>query len=207
MYNTLVENIELTIDNVHTWIKIKDDCAFEDIAKGWRDFFKDKYMEHVRKKDIVIQAGGYCGVFPRLFSDIFKLVYTFEPDPLNFYCLVQNCQKDNIIKAQGALGNNRSSVSLYRTHTYNKGMNVVREEINSFIPSYRIDDLNLSTCDLIQLDVEGYEYNILMGAQNTIKQYKPVITVEDTNHIIEKYLHDLGYQKKTTILRDTIFAI
>ena len=38
----------------------------------------------------VIQAGGHCGVYPLLYSDIFQKVFTFEPDAVNFMHLVMN---------------------------------------------------------------------------------------------------------------------
>jgi hypothetical protein len=42
-----------------------------------------------------------------------------------------------------------------------------------------IDSLSLPNCDLIYLDIEGYEMLALFGAANTISNYFPVIAVED----------------------------
>jgi hypothetical protein len=42
----------------------------------------------------------------------------------------------------------------------------------------RIDDLELPGCDFLQLDIEGYEYNALMGATETIAKYRPLIMYE-----------------------------
>ena len=47
------------------------------------------------------------------------------------------------------------------------------------IPVMRIDDLGLTACDLICLDVEGYELMALAGAIDTIRRYRPVVMVED----------------------------
>jgi hypothetical protein len=41
------------------------------------------------------------------------------------------------------------------------------------IPTFRIDDLELDRCDLIQLDTEGYEYEVLKGALKTINKFAP----------------------------------
>lgn len=203
-YFDLVEDYEA---HDIVWKRIKGDHAFALVLDGWFDYFKSEYMKYVKNTDVVIQAGGFCGIHPRLFSDIFNIVYTFEPDPLNFFCLTLNCQKDNIVKTQGALGKTHEMISVVRTCDTNKGMNVVLATDDAAIPTHVIDDFNLRSCDLIQLDVEGYEYNILQGAENTIKKFKPVITVEDTNQNIEKYLSQYGYEKKVTIHRDSVFAI
>jgi len=45
-----------------------------------------------------------------------------------------------------------------------------------------IDDLGLDACDLIQLDVEGFEAKVLQGASQTITRCRPVIMVEDRGH-------------------------
>lgn len=185
-----------------TWIKIIEDTAFESVLDG---FDMNVYNPHLKSKEVVIQAGGYCGIFPNYFSDEFRLVYTFEPDPLNFFCLTLNCQKENVIKAQAALGENHELVKVHRKLNSNRGMNTV--EPNEYgVPTYRIDDLNLPACDFICLDVEGYEYNVLRGGYKTIYKYRPLISVEDTNSKIEHILFAIGYSKCGEIHRDTIYS-
>jgi hypothetical protein len=66
-----------------------------------------------------------------------------------------------------------------------------------------IDDLNLECCDLIHLDIEGYELHALMGARNTIEKHQPLIVLEyyepwakryNTSLIeIESFLSNCGY--------------
>jgi len=205
-YSQQTEMIECDVDGVSQWMKIIDDSAFIDIIEGWKISVKETYLKHIVKKDVVIQAGGYCGIFPRLLSQIFDTVYTFEPDPLNFFCLTNNCQESNIIKAQGALGDSNELITpIIRVNT-NRGMNVVLHDIASKIPTYRIDDFALKSCDFIQLDTEGHEYKILKGAIKTIDKFRPVISVEDTNNSIENLLKDFGYSKRDKTFRDTIYA-
>lgn len=188
----------------YTWTKITQDQAFRDIVEGFMEM-KERYYEPVKKFDVVVQAGGYCGVFARILSDKFGAVYTFEPEPMNFYCLVQNCQVDNVIKAQAALGKEHGLITVCCQLPNNRGMNYVRFQENSAIPSYRIDDLALKDCDLIVLDTEGFEYNILQGAEKTIDKFRPVISVEDTNSHIENFLRNFDYEVCNTAYRDTIY--
>lgn len=187
--------------------KIKDDDAFFDIIEGWYLQGRTAFTSHLKGTDVVIQAGGYCGVFPRLFSSIFKTVYTFEPDPLNFHCLVANNPFENVIKIQGALGEIHEMVSMVHRCPTNRGMHVVEAKASSTIPTFAIDDLELPACDLIQLDLEGYEIKALVGATWTIDQFKPVISVEDTNPDIEKFLSQWNYKAVATAFRDTVYAV
>jgi FkbM family methyltransferase len=41
-----------------------------------------------------------------------------------------------------------------------------------------LDSYNFSKVDLIKIDVEGHEYSVLIGAQNTIKNSKPALIIE-----------------------------
>lgn len=57
----------------------------------------------------------------------------------------------------------------------------------------RIDDLNLKSCRLIKIDVEGGEVGVLNGGRQTINQFRPVLfvennTVEGSAPIIETIL-------------------
>ncbi len=48
----------------------------------------------------------------------------------------------------------------------------------------RIDDLKLTRCNLIKVDVEGMEVDVLAGAAATIERFRPVLFVE--NNTIER---------------------
>lgn len=160
-------------------------------------------MKYVRSTDVVIQAGGHCGVWPHWLSKRFDCVYTFEPDYRNFQCLVANTG-DNVFPARGILGNRNNTVGL-RVSEKNIGGHKVRGEGN--IPCYQIDHLNLSP-DLVVLDVEGCELETLRGAENTLKSNRPVIMLEDRDHgeSPHDYLVSLGYEFKEKVKHDKIYA-
>jgi FkbM family methyltransferase len=75
-------------------------------------------------------------------------------------------------------------------------------------------DKNISV-DFIKIDTEGWEYNILKGAKNTIKQYKPIIQLEwneinmkqcnvDPNEFNDYLTRTLEY-KKLKIINEELF--
>lgn len=137
----------------------------------------------------MVQAGGNCGLILSKFVEHFSIIYTFEPDPINFYCLNQNVTSQNVIKMQACLGNINRPVSTQqlirpeRLHDIG-GVHIVGE---GYTPTILIDNLNLTGCDLIQLDVEGYELNALLGAIETIKKYKPVLCIEFCEKWLNRY--------------------
>jgi FkbM family methyltransferase len=172
----------------------------------------EKVKPFLKNNKVVVQAGGNCGMQVVKFAEFFETVYTFEPDPVNFYCLVNNLPYDNVVKFQCCLGNSHKMIS----------MNPLKDEIGGFfvnetkgnIPTLKVDDLNLSECAFIQLDVEGYQLFALQGAINTIKKFKPVISIEldwverynFTHRDIKSFLINLGYEKVDSYTSDHIYV-
>ena len=55
---------------------------------------------------------------------------------------------------------------------------------------------NISKIDFIKCDVEGFEFNVLLGAEKTLLKYKPLIFVEvfaNNKDKVFEYLNNLGY--------------
>jgi FkbM family methyltransferase len=147
-------------------------------------------IPHVKEKNIMVQAGGNCGLLLSTFVSHFKTIYTFEPDPVNFYCLNQNVTSPNVIKMQGCLGNDTTPVNVQHLDRINRLHDIGGVHISGsgLTPVFKIDDLNLPGCDLIQLDIEGYELEAILGAMKTIEKYKPVLCVE----FMDRWLHRYG---------------
>lgn len=175
-------------------------------------------LSHVpdNRKALAIQAGGNLGFFPWKFSSRFDVVLTFEPEPLNFYCLSHNVQEDNVVKIQACLGSEHKWVNIRNPDNSHVGLCEVDRDntANGNIPTLTIDSLMVPACDLIQLDLEGYEYFALLGAEDTIKKYRPVIVLEMTGHetkygveagLIDKTLANWGYRRVAQCYLDVVY--
>ena len=170
-----------------------------------------KVLKYVEDFGVCVQAGGNVGIWPKVLSRHFDTVFTFEPDPENYACLLKNIKEQNVIPFNVALSDKHENIHVRspdKFHTYNCGAYQVFE---GGMPSMRIDDLELASCGLIYLDVEGYELRVLGGAAETIKKFKPIIVFEDKklpNNYgkevgdIEKWLE--GYKVAERIHRDVI---
>jgi len=205
---------EDNIDGLSHWLwPASDSGAWDGPSMEWVRTHRDGYLKHCKKFDVVVQAGGNCGLYPALLSNHFGRVYTFEPDALNFHCLVYNCQSPNIFKFNAALGETNKMLFLYNGNEGNVGCHTVSDDGEKYstkvshIPTFTIDQLALDTCDLIQLDCEGYEPNIILGALETIEKFKPVIALETTNQETDLILAQFGYTHKLSVGSDKIFAV
>lgn len=196
-YEPLVHIRNEYVDGLAPWLWIKEDSGAWDGPKhDWESSHKEKYFKYVNDFSICVQAGGNQGMYPRLLSEKFKIVVTFEPDPLNFHCLVNNCQKDSIIKINGAVGDQNKIVKLKRSSMTNTGMHTINENGEITVFQFMIDNLALNSCGLIALDIEGYELNALKGATNTIRNFKPIIIVERFDNQVTDFLSSFGYEFK-----------
>ena len=206
-FKSLVHIREDSVDGISGWMWPRQDEGLWDGPKmNWETKFRDMYIQHRPGKRVVVQAGGGCGMYPRLLSNHFDVVYTFEPYALNFHCLVNNCQKRNIIKYNAALGDAPELVDVSVQSMSNLGMNVVDIDPLGIIPQMRIDDLPLHACDMILLDIEGYEFKALKGALKTIEKFKPLVVLESARNEHLELLQTYGYSVVGHEYADTFYV-
>lgn len=215
LYDGYIEVREFEYGTAKYWYWPKTDAGLWHIRDEWAKEQSHKFVEHCRGRKVVVQAGGGLGMYPRLLSDMFDVVYTFEPNSLNFHFVALNCQKPNIIKFNAALGAEHKMISMgleigdSSNRNQNRGTFTVEPNTIGNIPTLRIDDLDLEACDLICLDVEGYEVEALTGAEETIKKFKPVITAEAAHfraHVGFYIENTLGYELVDTAASDGIYV-
>ena len=177
----------------------------------------DLTMKYVEKAGVCVQAGGACGVWPMRYSQLFDRVYTFEPMAANHLCLIRNLEGiDNVGVLHNALSDTVSSGDMLfeKSEKDNYGAVYFKPGAGD-VTTKTIDSLGLGACDLIQLDIEGYEPEALKGAIDTIERFKPVIVLEEKPlpqfaHRDYKearyFIEGLGYKQVDAIKRDVIFA-
>jgi hypothetical protein len=88
------------------------------------------------------------------------------------------------------------------------------------IPSKRLDDFGLNDVDMIKIDVEGWEFEVLKGAEQTIRRCQPILMVEYTHgggrenksmHTYDvaeyqAFVDSLGYREIIELGGDTIYG-
>lgn len=135
----------------------------------------DRATGFARGRDVAVQAGGNVGVWAAHLAKSFNRVITAEPDAANYECLKRNVPS-NVEHIRAAYGATIGRIGLEQVEG-NAGAHYAKAE--GEILRLTIDGYNLSACDLIILDVEGYEPFALRGAEKTIRKYKPVIMFEE----------------------------
>jgi len=168
---------------------------------------------------VAVQAGGNLGLWPKRLAQDFKTVYTFEPAADLFPLLQKNAPEPNIIKFQAALGEKHELVKVERLRRDGKPR-PAHEGLTHItgpgsIPTLLVDDLNLPICDLLLLDLEGWEFYALRGAEQTILRCRPVIGVEVNDHIrevgltpedVRGFLVGCGYRQACRFVADDVWV-
>ena len=178
----------------------------------------DEAARHVKKFKCAVDVGGNIGLHTVRFAKLFAQVHSFEPTNVNFECLQKNTQTlDNVILHQLGLGDKSDTLTIQLPADANNCGNFsivdfkdnTEQTVDETIEIRTLDSLEL-TPDLIKIDVQGFDYNVLVGAITTIKMHRPVIIVESetkqSRNIIAEFLQQQGYIVAAKIRHDQIWV-
>ena len=206
-------NFNKTKDKMPNFVIINNDYVSMDILiDGYYELKELQvlfgWLKNKIKFNNVVDVGAYLGNHSVYFSNYFKGVISFEPNPYSYDLLKINTkQKKNIKIYNFGLSNKNSTEDFYNYEFNHGGSSVIK---NKKIPHtkhrakfYSFDKLNLKKkIDLIKIDVEGNELNVLKGMKETIQKSSPIILFETqkkeifngTSAVIN-YLKSIEYNK------------
>jgi FkbM family methyltransferase len=137
----------------------------------------------VEARRVAIDGGAHVGTWTELLAAEFAVVHAFEPSPA-FDMLTQNVgHLPNVVLHNEALTDAPARMESYHRKSGGKLTSYrVRPDPAGVVEGVTIDALGLGRCDIIKLDIEGYEYRALLGARETIERCKPFLLVEFAGH-------------------------
>lgn len=148
-------------------------------------YIKSKYMDGWREEQCtIVDVGGNLGNHAVFFSTQIKnaKVYSFEPMIETYKILIKNIKindLDNKVKvynmACGDLDGHASPISY---NPYDTGGTSIKNDELGEIIVVRLDDMVKDKVDFLKIDVEGFEYNVLLGAKNILNNFSPIIFIE-----------------------------
>jgi FkbM family methyltransferase len=176
------------VKEVNGWWLPDDDHYFGKFVAGGpkkSNGFQREHLEaafkHVPKFDYAVDVGAHVGFWAKDMADRFKHVYCFEPSAKTLGCLVKNLSEyDNVSISHVAIGDGPRKCIINRDdrRQQNSGSEFVRIDTAGSIDMTSLDEIGLPGCDLLKVDVEGFEYAVLLGARKLIKKFKPVVIME-----------------------------
>ena len=184
----------------------------------------EAYTQWIEPGDTVLDIGANIGAHTLWFARLVSqegFVLAFEPTKYAYDKLIINTQlnpdlKSRITIAQVILGredrdNNRAQIYSSWTvtgtvdrHPKHRGELKSTEGASMLTLDSYLSQQRIKRVDFIKIDVDGYECDVLKGAQATLKQYKPILCIELSPYALEergasmielvKILSDCHYQ-------------
>jgi FkbM family methyltransferase len=144
-------------------------------------------IENLKEDSVVIDCGAQIGLYSTLFSKICTngKVYSFEPtetfEMLSANCLHNDCKNITLIKKplSDKVGIKKDKIFKIWSQQSIEEKDFDFETIDNFV------EKNKLKVDFIKIDVDSYDYEVLLGSKNTFETQSPTVLVE-LNYALEK---------------------
>ena len=149
----------------------------------------------------ILDIGANIGETSMAFSKLTGAsgsVFSFEPDPQTFERLTKHLELNrcsNVSSVNKGLGKEEGELLLEEGENNSGGNRISPGQQSKQGKKIAITTLDkfskansISKIDFIKIDVEGYEYHVLLGAEATIDNYRPAFFIE----LVDDFLKDQG---------------
>jgi len=153
------------------------------------------------KESTYLDIGTNIGYHARsIYNQTGCQVIGFEPNTNHFLVSWYNCREYPVKLFNAAVGNYTGKAKIKSFHpgeVENYGNISIVEEDGDEVDILRIDQLDLKACDVMKIDVEGFEFEVLEGAADTIDKLNPVVFYEAQDSAVWpkcwEFLNDKNY--------------
>jgi FkbM family methyltransferase len=156
---------------------------------------------------IILDIGANIGTHTLSFAKSVQpngFVYAFEPQRITFEFLCANIIINNFVNVFPMMAGVSDELGEIIVPILNPdspsnagGVNIEGHSSGDPIRLVTIDSLHLNGCNLIKIDVEGMERKVILGARQTINQFRPILFVEnntpENSESLIQTLFDLNY--------------
>lgn len=179
------------------------------------------FMKMIPDDGAIVDVGANIGVMSASLLKRFpeSKIYAFEPIPSNinaFKRVMKTYKANNVTLYEVAVGDRSGEIKMVLPiikNSKHQGLSHIWQEGNTEewnkgvlynVPIVRLDDLaalqNEKNIVAIKIDVENYEFEVLKGATELIKKFKPIVYVELWKNDIRlnciSFFKELGYVVK-----------
>lgn len=153
-------------------------------------------LKHCKQFRTAVDCGAHIGTWAFNLAHKFDETHAFEPVAAHRECFAHNVigTSGSVTLHPTALGAEPGTVSI-DTETGSSGNSAVGAGPGE-IEMRTLDSFGFQDVDFIKIDTEGYEANVLLGGEQTIRACKPVIVVEQKRDMASRFgLEPLGAVK------------
>lgn len=152
----------------------------------WAQLEINSMLHFINPSDTVLDVGAYIGTHSRAFSERVGAqgrVVSFEACGKNACFLKRNAELAEIknieVKVKGLSDREKNYYAHNDSELKNGGGNQLSDTVSGApVEVVTIDSLGIKNVSFIKIDVEGMEYEVIRGGEETIKRDVPGIFVE-----------------------------
>ena len=173
-----------------------------------------EYMEERRPIEYIADVGAQGGLWsrPMMRRANTKYIWAFEPNNSVRECYVLNMGGfDNYSIYPVALGH-KNMKGFLNVETDNSGNTNVHPTRSGNTEIRTLDSFNFEHLDYIKVDVEGFEYNFLQGAVDTLNRCRPFVHLEmksknmrNSKDDFYRFMKNIGYSQVMKIGAEVLY--
>ena len=173
-----------------------------------------EYMEERRPIEYIADVGAHVGLWsrPMMRRANTKYIWAFEPNNSVRECYVLNMGGfDNYSIYPVALGL-KNMKGFLNVETDNSGNTNVHPTRSGNTEIRTLDSFNFEHLDYIKVDVEGFEYNFLQGAVDTLNRCRPFVHLEmksknmrNSKDDFYRFMKNIGYSQVMKIGAEVLY--
>jgi FkbM family methyltransferase len=200
------------------------------LAKMYYDNVSERIRGYAKKEvKVVVDVGACIGTYSIFYAFAFPeaSVYSLEPSSESYPDLVENMKQfSNVYPMNVAAWNKNEEVEMalttreqkdYMHYLQNIGQISIYGDSDNYrekVRAIRLDD-TFKRIDYLKVDAEGADMNVLYGAEELIKKYRPILQLEVspdnlglaglTMSEFLNYIQAFGYGMRDVWVNDFIF--
>ncbi len=161
--------------------KIRHDPELlDEIDDPYDQQYFDPDLIKYSSEDVFLDCGSYIGdtigYYKKWSENVFKTVYAFEADERNYDLLREKTANDDRIVAYKC--GVWDEIGTIRFNNLGSGSGLISDEGDIEINTDTIDHLvHEAKVSFIKMDIEGAEYNALIGGRHIIERDKPALMI------------------------------
>ena len=187
-----------------------DTCVSDCLKSGvlFEKFLLSFVKQFIDPNKNILDIGANIGVHTVVYANYVQKgkVYAFEPQKVVYEILTSNLQVNNCTNViPYNFGASNVNDTFYMNAFYDEKANqgafriCPKEESTGLdIQCRRIDELGITNIGYVKIDVEGHEYETLVGMERTLQANMPVMLIEvhessPTKQDVFAFLEKIGY--------------
>jgi FkbM family methyltransferase len=136
-------------------------------------------LNYTKSFRVAVDVGAHVGFWSMHLAKKFWRVEAFEPVAEHRECFLMNAELPGVSLHPVALGSSAGNVELTVPPGSSGGTHISGD---GDIEMRTLDSYAFIDVDFIKIDCEGYELEVLKGAEMTIRTWRPCVIVEQKPH-------------------------